>query len=251
MLEHTNLEDYEDPVIYDDENKDFEPDGPFYFSLAKQMDGSVLELGCGTGRVTIPLAQQGVDMTGLDIVPGMLGRAREKAGDLPIRWIEADIRDFHLGERFGLIFTSGSVFQHLVERHEQEKMLACVREHLTPDGLLALDLLYPSRSTMEDADEKEWFSYDNEAGQTVRVTGIDEYDPIRQIKHETAYRHWIDDEGQEIIKRARFSLRLIFPQEMAALLHYNGFSIVHRYGDWDRSPLTAESQNMIYVCKNT
>jgi SAM-dependent methyltransferase len=84
MIEHTNLEDYEDPVIYDDENKDFEPDWPFYLSLAQQVSGSVLEMGCGTGRVTIPLAQKGIDMTGLDIVPGMLARAQEKAGDLPI-----------------------------------------------------------------------------------------------------------------------------------------------------------------------
>ncbi len=250
MLEHTNLEDYEDPVIYDDENKDFGPDGPFYLTLAQQVDGSVLELGCGTGRVTIPLAQSGIDMTGLDIMPGMLARAQGKAGDLPIQWIEADIKDFHLGNRFQLIYTAGSVFQHLVERSEQEKMLACVREHLSPDGLFAVDLLFPSRGSMEDAEEQDWYTYENEEGQTVRVTGTDEYDPIRQIKHETAYRHWRDGEGREIVKRARFSLRLIFPQEMEALLHYNDYSIIHRYGGWDRSPLTAESQNMIYVCKS-
>ena len=97
MLEHTNLEDYEDPVLYDLENRDSEQGVLFYQSLAQQVKGPVLELGCGTGRITIPLAQQEIDMTGLDIVPGMLARAREKAGDLPIEWIEADVRDFHLG----------------------------------------------------------------------------------------------------------------------------------------------------------
>ena len=74
MIDHTNLEDYEDPVIYDLENKEFGPDGLFYQSLAQQVQGPVLELGCGTGRVTIPLAQSGIDMTGLDVVPGMLAR---------------------------------------------------------------------------------------------------------------------------------------------------------------------------------
>ncbi len=132
---------------------------------------------------------------------------------------------------------------------EQEMMLACVREHLTPDGVFAVDLLFPSRGSMKDAEEQDWYTYENEAGQTVRVTGTDEYDPIRQIKHETAFRHWIDGEGREIVKRARFSLRFNFPQEMEALLHYNDLSIIHRYGGWDRSPLKAGSQNMIYVCK--
>jgi SAM-dependent methyltransferase len=248
MIEHTNLEDYEDPVIYDLENKDFE-DGPFYLSLAQQVSGSALELGCGTGRVTIPLAQKGIDITGLDIVPEMLARAQEKAGDLPIQWIEADIRDFHLGKRFELIYTTGSVFQHLVERRDQEMMLACVREHLLTDGLFVVDLFFPSRGSMEDSEEQDWYTYEDEEGRTVRVTGTDKYDPIGQIKHETAYRRWQDEEGREIVQRARLALRLIFPQEMEALLHYNGFSIIHRYGGWDRSSLTAESQLMIYVCK--
>ena len=85
ILEHTNLEDYDDPAIYDLENKNFEPDGPFYLSMAQQVNGSVLELGCGTGRVTIPLARNGIDITGLDIVRGMLARAKANAGELPIR----------------------------------------------------------------------------------------------------------------------------------------------------------------------
>jgi len=248
MIEHTNLEDYEDPVVYDLENKDLD-DLPFYLSLAQEVSGSVLELGCGTGRITIPLAQKGIEITGLDIVPGMLSRAQEKSGDLPIQWIEADIRDFHLGKLFDLIYTTGSVFQHLIERTEQEMMLACVKEHLSPDGLFAIDLLFPSRSSMEDSEEQDWYVYENEEGKKVKVTGTDKYDPTKQIKHETAYRRWQDGEGREIIKRARFALRVIFPQEMKALLHYNGFSITHCYGSWDRSPLTAESQNMIYLCK--
>lgn len=248
MIDHSNLEDYDDPVIYDLENKDTD-DVPFYLSLAQEVNGRVLELGCGTGRVTIPLAQNEINITGLDIVPGMLSRAQEKAGDLPIHWVEADIRDFHLGMQFDLIFTTGSVFQHLTERHDQERMLACVREHLSPKGLFVLDLLYPSRNRLEDSDEQDWYQYENDLGITIKVTGTDRYDPIKQIKHETAFRRWIDKDGREVVKQARFALRVIYPQEMDALLHYNGFSIVYKYGFWDKSPLTAESQNMIFVCQ--
>ena len=82
--EHNNLVEYEDPILYDCETHHFEPVGPFYLALAQRFGGSVLELGCGTGRYTIPLAQAGVEMTGLDIMPPMLERARQKAKGLPI-----------------------------------------------------------------------------------------------------------------------------------------------------------------------
>ena len=61
MIDHTNLEDYVDPILFDLENGDFEPDGPFHLMLAQRLGGSVLELGCGTGRITIPLAREGID----------------------------------------------------------------------------------------------------------------------------------------------------------------------------------------------
>ncbi|MBN2362694.1 class I SAM-dependent methyltransferase [candidate division WOR-3 bacterium] len=63
--------------MYDCENNSFEPDGPFYLAIAKKLGGAALELGCGTGRITIPLAQYGIDITGPDIVPGMLERAKK------------------------------------------------------------------------------------------------------------------------------------------------------------------------------
>lgn len=91
-----NLEEYADPVLYDYEHKDFEPYGPFYLTLAERIGGEILDLGCGTGRVTIPLAQRSFRITGLDIVPEMLEFAKKKASKLSVDWVEADVRDFHL-----------------------------------------------------------------------------------------------------------------------------------------------------------
>jgi hypothetical protein len=70
-------------------------------------------------------------------------------------------------------------------------------------------------------------------------------------REETAYRRWYDDEGKEVTRRARLALRVILSREMNCLLHYSGFTVLHRYGDWDSSPLTDKSRRIIYVCKKT
>src|ERR1041385_2429439 len=121
MMEHfANLEEYANPDLYDLENDEFEPDGPFYLALAQRIGGRVLEIGCGTGRIPIPMAQQGIEITGLDITPNMLEWARRKAGDLPIDWIQADARSFALDQKYQFIFESGATFQHMLERTDQE-----------------------------------------------------------------------------------------------------------------------------------
>jgi SAM-dependent methyltransferase len=198
--------------------------------------------------VTIPLARHRIDMTGLDAVAAMLARARGKARGLDIRWVEADIRDYHLDVQYRLIYNSGAPLQHLMDRADHEAALARVREHLAPGGRFVLEAVFPKPDTMYDAEEEEWWSYTDERGRTVRVSGTQRYDHVRQVKHETACRRWHDAEGREITRRAPLALRYVFPREMEALLPYNGLRILDCYGDWDRGPLTDDSEVMIYVC---
>lgn len=250
MIEYNNLADYVDPIIYDQENSRFEPDGPFFLEMARQIGGPVLDLGCGSGRVTIPLAQEGIDITGLDIVPGMLAQAKQKAAGLPIHWVEADGRAFQLERQFDFIFAAGCVFQHLLTRPDQETMLARIREHLTANGRFATALFFPHLDQLAAVTEEQaWFSYTTIDGRGVDVSGTEYYDPLRQVKVETAIRRWTDKDGHSTTLRAPLSLRYLFPQEAEALFHYNGFTTLSVYGDWDRTPLTAESRIMIYVCQ--
>ena len=250
-----SLEEYRDPVAYDAENaqnSSFMVDGPFYLSLAQQVGGTVLELGCGTGRITIPMAQAGIEMTGLDVVPQMLERARQKAGELSIRWVEGDVRTFQLEQSFNLICATGGVFNMLLTRADQEAMLQQVRKHLTPDGLFAIDVVVPQADWMvSHPEETHWDTYDTEDGRTIQLSGTEHYDPIRQIKHEVAYRRWTQPDGQPVTKISTFRFRYIFPQEMEALLHYNGYSIQNRYADGWFEPPNATSKNIFYVCKKT
>jgi len=246
----TNLDDYAHPACYDLENRDFTPQGPFYLALAQQCGDPVLELGCGTGRITIPLAQHGVAIVGLDATPGMLTQARRKAGDLLIQWIEADARTFQLSTSFRLIYGTTGIFQHMLERADQEALLDRVRAHLAPDGYFAFDVHFPHINVFaEMPEEQDWFSYVHDDGQEVSVSGTCHYDAIRQINVETAYRRWRDAQGQAVTHYAPLELRYFYPRELESLLHYNGFTILEQYGDYDRSPLTAESRNIICICR--
>jgi SAM-dependent methyltransferase len=141
-IDHDNLQDFADADNYDLED-DSDTGVAFYAALAHETGGPALEIGCGTGRVSIPIASQGFAVTGLDIVPGMLERARRKSALLPVHWVEGDGRSFELGERFRLIFLTGNAFQLFLTRTDQEALLKQVHRHLYDDGLFAFETRNP------------------------------------------------------------------------------------------------------------
>jgi cyclopropane fatty-acyl-phospholipid synthase-like methyltransferase len=250
MTEHDNFIEYSDPEIYDLENQDFEQDEAFILSYAQKPGGTVLELGCGTGRVTIPLARRGVDIAGVDVVSEMVERGRQKSKGLPIEWIVADIRTLQLGRKFKLIFELGSVFHHMLTRQDQEAFLARAREHLAEDGQLITSLFFPHPGRLASTEAEEtWYTVRRPDGIEIHVSGIDHYDALRQIRTETAYRRWTNADGQENLRVAPLSLRTVFPQEMETLLYYNGFEIVEQYGGTDFSPLSNDSSFQVYICR--
>lgn len=117
----------------------------FWVEECVRAAGPALELGCGTGRVTIPLAMAGIDVTGLDSSESMLRRARRKsaAANLEIPWVEGDMRFFDLGREFGLIFVPLASFAHMSASGDAEACLARVSEHLAPGGRFEIDLMNP------------------------------------------------------------------------------------------------------------
>jgi SAM-dependent methyltransferase len=258
MIDHDNLEAFADAEDYDHE--DTSDDGvAFYAASAAETGSPVLEVACGTGRVAIPIAKLGYSVTGLDIVPGMIQRAKEKSAGLPARWIEGDARAFDLGEKFRLIFMTGNAFQAFVTNEEQAAVLPRIHAHLHADGLFAFETRNPlmpgthTRAglfvTLETrADETEWSPYINKDGHEVRVFTTQVYDPITQIVHLNGIKRWHDGQ-QERTHTSRTALRYTFAQELRGLLRYNGFDVVRTYGDWDLSTLTATSPSIISVCR--
>jgi ubiquinone/menaquinone biosynthesis C-methylase UbiE len=250
------LQEYADPEEYDLANGLDGPAIPFYSALAREVGGPALDLACGTGFLTIPLAELGLAVTGVDRARGMLEHGRKKAGDLPIRWVAADVRALDLGERFKLITLTGNAFQEgFITRADQEGLLGAVCRHLAPDGLFGFETRFPRASELltpealsgEWSPETVWKTYENARGQTVTLTTSQRYDALRQTVEYVLIERWQED-GQPRETRDTTSLRLVYPQEMEALLHYNGLAIRDAYGDWDRQPLSGASPRMIYVC---
>ncbi len=249
MITDPNLETYRDPINYDLESYCFEPDGSILLELASQASGPVLELGCGTGRVAISLATRGIDVTGLDILPHMIKHAQTKSKDLPIQWVCGDIRYFHLKNQFSLIYTYGAVFQHLFNRSDQDAMLSQVHKHLSPNGRFIVDIGFTNPKSMVDVpEEQDWYTFIDDKGCEVQVSGTDHYDHIRQIWVQTSYHRRQDIDQAQTVKPVKLALRYIMPQEMEAILFHNGFTVLSRYGDWEGKPLTESSYLQIYVC---
>ena len=241
---------------YDLENGLVDDSLPFYSAIARASDGPALDLACGTGFLTIPLAQLGLDMTGVDRAPEMLDLARRKSEALKIHWVLGDILTLDLRARFRLITLTGNAFQEFLTRADQERLLDTVRRHLAPDGVFAFEtrfpraseLLTPAALTGDWSEETIWRRHLDARGETVTVSTAQRHDALRQTVEYVIFRRW-DEGGRAEVREETSTLRLVYPQEMDALLHYNGVAIRDAYGDWDRRPLASESPRMIYVCQ--
>jgi SAM-dependent methyltransferase len=126
------------------------PDVGFYVGLAKESDGPVLELGCGTGRILIPTARSGIEIVGLDASASMLDACRRRLATEPpelrgrVGLYHGEMRDFELARRFRLVTIPFRPFQHLLTVADQLACLAAIRRHLATDGRLVFDVFNPS-----------------------------------------------------------------------------------------------------------
>ncbi|MEM7029983.1 MAG: class I SAM-dependent methyltransferase [Chloroflexota bacterium] len=223
---------------------------PVFLEFVQQAKGPVLELGSGLGRYTIPLAERGIDMTGVELSAPSLAFARQQAGDLPIRWVEADARDFHLDQRFHRIFARGCVFDFMLTRQDQEAMLACVREHLADDGQYLFDVCErPPNEMVNESEEVAWFTKTHPNGREIHFSGKSEWDYAKQYWIQTGYERWDAPTGELVRPPWELTLRYTMPQDLETLLHYNGFKVVATYAEHDGTPATEGRLPGVYICE--
>jgi SAM-dependent methyltransferase len=250
-LEHDNFEEFRDPQTFDLEDEGYYDDYQLTEQWARTLGGPLLDLGSGTGRMALRMAALGYQVTGVDIVPEMIERARQKAASqaLSIEWVVSDARTFHLQKQFPFIYMLEHVFQFFLTREDLEAMLARVREHLLPDGCFLFDTRNPNPQNLLEVRHPEGKQLTLPDGGQLVILEEQYYDPMTQLQHYTCRRTFLHSDGKREEKALRTALRYVYPQELEALLYYNGFQIRTCYGDWQQSPLTATSPEMICVCQ--
>lgn len=214
--------------------------------------GPIIDLACGTGRATIPLAEKGYKMIGVDIHKGMLATARRKTEKLhlPINWVEQDCTSLDLNVKSEFIYMVDNSFQHFLTNEDQDRLLTSVNKHLIQNGIFIFGIRFPSNEELlQPSTEEFWKSYqDNQ--KKVDVYTISNYDPLNQIQHYITLRKYISDTGEVMdIKTTNIKLRYVFPKEMERLLKENGFEIIDVYKNWNEEPITNDSYQMVYVCR--
>ena len=256
------MSDFYDPEVYDARVGDQPGDIEFYKRLALDSHAAgqpVLELACGTGRVSIPIAREGVQLVGLDRSPEMLARAREKSAGLEVvRWVEGDMRRFELPERFGLVFIPFRSFLHLMTIDDQLSCLGCIREHLLPDGRLALNIFNPdlvmmgqSLSVKRGLIERRGDRYRHpRTGRAVEIWETRAYHPASQEIVITWVDEELDDEETVVSCTYRtLKLRYTYRFEMEHLLARAGFKIEALHGDFFGSAFDDSSSEMVWVAR--
>jgi SAM-dependent methyltransferase len=223
----------------------------FYRRQIGRYGEPVLELACGSGRLTIPLAEEGANITGLDLSEEMLDLAKLKASKrgVSIRFIQGDIRSFDLGEKFKFIFIPAQSLSHLHKLEEIEDCFSCVRRHLAREGRFLIELFSSSVKLLARESGRRFTvgEYeDPKEGPRVFVTEELRYDAASQVNH---IRWFFRDEGSQEETVLSFEMRQFFPQEIDALLRYNGFLIEHKYGTYDEGEFSSDVSKQLIVCR--
>jgi SAM-dependent methyltransferase len=226
----------------------------FFRNLAARTGGPALEVGCGTGRVLLPLARAGLRLTGVDLSPAMLERARARlaaAGLLQrVRLVEADARTMALDERFRMAFVALNTFMHFTTPEAQSGTLERIQRYLVPGGLLALDLFNPHPDLLDDADGRLIHDFTRpgptEGAVTTRFHS-QRVDPATQTLEISFFYDEVGADG--LLRRtvAPFDLHYFTRREIELLLERCGFAVENVYGSYELDAYWAGSPKLIVV----
>jgi SAM-dependent methyltransferase len=252
-----------DPELYDIATPaTFGGDVDWYRSKAREAGGPVLELGAGTGRVTIPIAQDGVSVWALDANTRMLDALRRKAAALPsdiqkrITFVDGDMRTFALETRFALVISPFRAFLHNLTHEDQ---LACARrvyDHLRPDGRFAFNIFHPSLEYMARSAGALTGVWRTTATHQLPDDGFlvrseaTYYDTV-QRRVQSLHRYERYDGNGDLARTfmQRLELAYLYPADVRGLLQEAGFSTVEIHGDFRGRPLEHDMDEQVIVAE--
>lgn len=246
---------FDDPAYYAKTYASRVDDVRYYEALAGRPGVRVLEYGVGAGRIAIPLARRGARVVGVDWSGPMLEDLERRLAQEPpdvrgrVRAVHGDMREVSLRARFDLVLVTFNTFLHLYTREDVERFLARARRHLAPLGSLVIDVSVPHPLDLARDPDRLYRAprlRHPTTGQLVRYGERFDYDARRQILFVTSEFEPVDGAPPFAVPLAH---RQFFPEELAALLHYNGFDVARVDGGFDGEPLTRHSDVMIFTAR--
>lgn len=244
--------------LYDVDSRDIlQADIPFYIDYALRQNGEVLELGCGTGRVALGLAEQGIRVTGLDLSEQMLDVFRRKLDAKPdlkelITLVHGDMADFKFQRRFALVIAPFRAFQSLTEDGDIANSLECVRDALNDDGIFIINVFRPYMIMDENwcySEKVQWERLDEITGNyVVKKHWGDKIDTRNQVIYPHFAYEVTDKNG--IKKRITDDLKLkyYYENQLRAIIEKAGFIIKESFGWYDKSSVEEAKREIILVC---
>lgn len=244
--------------LYDVDNRDnLHDDIPFYLDYAMKQNGEVLELGCGTGRVSLALAKQGIKVTGLDLSNEMLGVFSQKLEMHPklkdkVSIVHENMANFSFDKKFALVIAPFRAFQALTDDSDISNSLKCIREHLTDDGIFIVNMFNP-RPVMDESwcypETVQWERLDETTGNyVVKKHWGDKID----IENQVIYPHFAyevtDKDGNTSRLTEDLKLKYYYKDQLKFAVQNAGFLVKEKFGWYDKSSLEENRREIIFVC---
>ncbi len=243
--------------FYDDDYRDYQDDIEAIAMLAAECGDPLLELGCGTGRVLIPLAAAGHTITGVDISRALMDGAAHKLVQHKLvdraTLVQDDLRSFDLTRKdFAFAFCTSNTLMHFVTADEQLAVLRNTWRHLRPGGYLFVDLFNPDiprllaiNGLMELADQ--WL--DDTTGAEVQKWSVRTVDLAEQVQDTLFIYEETFADGRSRRTNCPFTLRFLWRSEAELMLRLAGFVVEDVWGDFDGSPYSSESEHLILLAQ--
>jgi SAM-dependent methyltransferase len=234
----------------------------FYSEMARRTGGPVLELACGTGRVLLPIAQQGFRIDGVDGSAAMLDQLQQKLAREPqhVRELAAtslgDLRSYRSERKYALVIIPFRPLQHMYTVEDQLAALNTAAFHLAFGGLLAFDVFYPRFESLlagvgEETLELQWTLKNNPTTTVRRYLRKESVDKINQnFSAQFIYRTYRDD---KLINEETAPLKMSYYTypHLRALFLLAGLDIVEEYGSCEKAPLDNDCKEMVFVLQRS
>jgi predicted TPR repeat methyltransferase len=240
------LTEYSSPLIYESEYGSYTDDFDIFCGTVQS--GEALDIACGTGRITLRLAEIGLKCTGIDTSDPMLKIAKEKGRNhgVDITYLNVDMRNFNLNKKFDLLTMSGNSFQALLTEKDQLDCLSSIASHMHEKSLFIMNTRNTTSDEMRTTEKFEhWHDFIDDKNQLVKVYGMQVFDPKTNIVKYTTKRSW-----QSFETLTEIELKFTNLMDLSKILKQSGLEILETYGDFMKAPFDSlKSKDIILICK--